>query len=82
MEENKMKTLAFPIEKQPVANLDNLTNDCVSEVSQRSGVSPSVLLQHIVRAWYEINFDVPASHLKAEIAQSEQDAAKWGRKQA
>jgi hypothetical protein len=62
--------------------LDNLTNACISEVSQRTGVPSDELLQHIVRAWYEINFDVTAPHLKAEIRQSKRDAKKWGTAQA
>jgi hypothetical protein len=58
--------------------LDSLTNACISGVSQRTGVPSDALLQHIVRAWYEINFDVEATHLRLAIKRSKRDAKKWG----
>ena len=58
--------------------LDELTLACILEVSVRAGVSDVELLRHIVREWYSVQFDVPASHLKWAIRQSKRDAAKWG----
>lgn len=62
--------------------LDGLTDACIKEVSQRTGVSSDALLQHIVRLWYEINFDAEAPELRLAIKRSKRDAKKWGTAQA
>jgi hypothetical protein len=58
--------------------MDTEALSCLTEVSERTGVPVKELASHVVRAWYEVNFDVTAPQLRAAIAQSKRDAAKWG----
>ena len=58
--------------------LDNEALSCLREVSERTGVPMTELASHVIRAWYEVNFDVTAPQLRVAIAQSKRDAAKWG----
>jgi hypothetical protein len=59
---------------------NNLIDDealaCLTEVSERTGVPMKELASHVVREWYNVQFDVAAPHLRAEIVQSKRDAAK------
>lgn len=58
--------------------LDDLSVNCVDEVSRRTGVPIHDLLSHVVREWYNISFDVSAAHLRGAISQSKREASSWG----
>lgn len=62
--------------------LGDLGYACVADVAKRTGVSPTELVRHMVREFYNVQFDVPAPHLRSAMRQSARDAAKWGTAQA
>lgn len=50
----------------------------ITEVATRTGVTRSELLRHIVREFYNVQFDVKAPELRSAFGRSKRDAAKWG----
>jgi hypothetical protein len=51
----------------------------LTEVANRTGINPSALLKHPVRAWYEVHFDASAQGVRLQMGESMRGAEAWKR---